>query len=56
MAAVMILYSPFYSCVLSDLALSESEAGVDFALIQTSVLFRCKPKLFSILKNSMINI
>ena len=32
---------PFYSCVLSDLALAESEAGVDLVLIQTSLLFIC---------------
>ena len=30
--------SPFYSCVLSDLALAESEAGVDLVLIQHAVL------------------
>ena len=34
--------SPFYSCVLSDLALAESEAGVDLVLIQTSLLFICR--------------
>ena len=33
--------SPFCSCVLSDLALAESEAGVDLVLIQTSLLFIC---------------
>ena len=34
--------SPFYSCVLSDLALAESEAGVDLVLIQTLLLFICR--------------
>ena len=34
--------SPFYSCVLSDLVLAESEAGVDLVLIQTSLLFVCR--------------
>ena len=33
---------PFYSCVLSYLALNASEAGVDLALIQISHLFLCK--------------
>ena len=33
---------PFYSCVLSVLAWIESEAGVDLALIETSLLFLCK--------------
>ena len=33
---------PFYSCVLSYLALNASEAGVDLTLIQTSHLFLCK--------------
>ena len=28
---------PFYSCVLSYLAMNASEAGGDFALIQTSL-------------------
>ena len=31
----------FYSCVLSCLALNESEAGVDLVLIETSLLFLC---------------
>ena len=39
---------PFYSCVLSYLAMNASEAGVDLALIQTSLLFSCKCKLVSI--------
>ena len=33
---------PFYSCVLSYLAMNASKAGVDLALIQTSLLFSCK--------------
>ena len=32
---------PFYSCVLSHLAMNASEAGVDLALIQTSLFFSC---------------
>ena len=39
---------PFYSCVLSYLAMNASEAGADLALIQTSLLFSCKCKLVSI--------
>ena len=39
---------PFYSCVRSYLAMNASEAGVDLALIQTSLLFSCKCKLVSI--------
>ena len=39
---------PFYSCVLSYLAMNASEAGVGLALIQTSLLFSCKCKLVSI--------
>ena len=39
---------PFYSCVLSYLAMNASEAGVELALIQTSLLFSCKCQLFSI--------
>ena len=39
---------PFYSCVLSYLAMNASKAGVDLALIQTSLLFSCKCKLVSI--------
>ena len=39
---------PFYSCVLSYLAMNASEAGVNLALIQTSVLFLFKCKLVSI--------
>ena len=31
--------SPFYSCVLSDLALAESEARVDLVLIETCYCF-----------------
>ena len=33
---------PFYSSMLSDLALVGSEGGGDLVLIQTSVLFICK--------------
>ena len=33
---------PFYSCVLRYLAMNASEAGVDCALIQTSLFFSCK--------------
>ena len=39
---------PFYSCVLSYLAMIASEAGGDLALIQTSQLFSCKCQLVSI--------
>ena len=39
---------PFYSCVLSYLAMNVSEAGDDLALIQTCLLFSCKCKLVSI--------
>ena len=39
---------PFYSCVLSYLAMNGSEAGGDLVLIQTSLLFSCKCKLVSI--------
>ena len=39
---------PFYSCVLSYLAMNASEGGVELALIQTSLLFSCKCKLVSI--------
>ena len=39
---------PFYSCVLSYPAMNASEAGGDFALIQTSLLFSCKCQLVSI--------
>ena len=39
---------PFYSCVLSYLAMNASEAGGDLALIQTFQLFSCKCKLVSI--------
>ena len=38
---------PFYSCVLSYLAMNASEAGGDLALIQTFKLFSCKCKLVS---------
>ena len=41
-------YRPFYSCVLSYLAMNASEAGVDLALIQTSRLLSCKCYLVSI--------
>ena len=43
-----VLNRPFYSCVLSCLAMNASEAGGDLALIQTSLLFSCKCKLVSI--------
>ena len=43
-----VLNRPFYSCVLSYLAMNASEAGVDLALIQTSLLFSCKCNLISI--------
>ena len=50
--AVNVLHTtqnrPFYSCVLSYLAMNASEAGVELALIQTSLLFSCKGKLVSI--------
>ena len=39
---------PFYSCVLSYLAINASEAGGDLALIQTCLLFSCKCQLGSI--------
>ena len=38
---------PFYSCVLSYLAMNASEAGGDLALIQTFKLFSCKCQLVS---------
>ena len=41
---------PFYSCVLSYLAMNASEAGGDLALIQTSLVFSFKCKLVSIRK------
>ena len=44
-----IMYNwPFYSCVLSYLAMNASEAGGDLVLIQTSLLFSCKCQLVSI--------
>ena len=42
-----IMNRPFYSCVLSYLAMNASEAGGDLALIQTFKLFSCKCKLVS---------
>ena len=45
---IMILNRPFYSCVLSYLAMNASEAGGDLALIRTSLLFICKWQLVSI--------
>ena len=39
---------PFYSCVLSYLAMNASEAGGDPVLIQTSLLFSCKCQVVSI--------
>ena len=44
----LFLNRPFYSCVLSYLAMNASEAGGDLALTQTSPLFSCKCKLVSI--------
>ena len=43
-----LLNRPFYSCVLSYLAMNASEAGGELALIRTSLLFSCKCKLVSI--------
>ena len=43
----LTLNRPFYSCVLSYLAMNASEAGGDLALIQTFKLFSCKCKLVS---------
>ena len=45
---------PFYSRVLSYLAMNGNEAEVDLALIQTSLLFSCKCKLVSIIKLSCL--
>ena len=45
---VHVYNRPFYSCVLSYLAMNASEAGVELALIQTSLLFSCKCQLVSI--------
>ena len=45
---------PFYSCVLSYLAMNASEAGGDLALIQTFLLFSFKCQLVSIRKTCMI--
>ena len=45
---LVMVNRPFYSCVLSYLAMNASEAGVDLALIQTSLFFSCKCKLVSI--------
>ena len=39
---------PFYSFALSYLAMNASDAGVDLALIQISLLFSCKCNLISI--------
>ena len=39
---------PFYSCVVSYLAMNASEAGGDLVLIQTSLLFSCKCQVVSI--------
>ena len=41
---------PFYSCVLSYLAMNASGAGVELALIQTSLLFSCNCQLVSTIK------
>ena len=43
----LTLNRPFYSCVLSELALIGSEAGGDLVFRQTSLLFVCKCKLVS---------
>ena len=40
--ALTICNRPFYSCVLSYLAMNASEVGVELALIQTSLFFSCK--------------
>ena len=42
---VLMWNMPFYSCVLSYLAMNASEAGGDLALIQSSQLFSCKCQL-----------
>ena len=47
-ASITFSNRPFYSCVLSYLAMNASEAGGDIVLIQTSQLFSCKCKLVSI--------
>ena len=39
---------PFYSCVLSDVALNWKRGWGDLVLIQTSLLFICKCKLVSL--------
>ena len=39
---------PFYSCLLSYLAMNASEAGGDLVLIQTFLFFSCKSQLVSI--------
>ena len=44
----IIVNRPFYSCVLSYLAMNASEVGVELALIQTSLFFSCKCKLVRI--------
>ena len=50
----MVPIGHFTGVCLVTWPLTESEAGVDFALIQTSLLFLCKCKLVSI-KNNLIN-
>ena len=47
-AIISTVNRPFYSCLLSYLAMNASEAGGDLALIQTSLLFSCKCQLVSI--------
>ena len=44
---VLMWNRPFYSCVLSYLAMNASETGGDLALIQSSQLFSCKCQLVS---------
>ena len=47
---VTFVNRPFYSCVLSYLAMNASEAGGDLALIQTSLLLSFECHLVSIRK------
>ena len=45
---------PFYSCVLSCLAMNASEAGGGLALIQTSLLFSCIKAVRSVSKQGQL--
>ena len=47
----LFITRPFYSCVVSYLAINTSEAVDDLALLQTYLLFSCKCKLGSIRTN-----